>query len=212
MKISKNWKVFRSGMYYCHRSTLQSMWWLPWAGYLYTISTNIVMPCVELIESQKQFGLCKDIWVKLGSFYGDVIIPIVNAHQLKLDDDLAGLKLNTFGNFVSLSLFLCDSTSKEIIVSDKKTLSFSDPKLVVKYGFVWFKIFSNLTTRDWENWKWNRGKLFLLFSFVKLIHINIITQNNYRFLDHYSEVLFWVHSWTMCFRTRILFKLCHWCQ
>ena len=140
-------------MYYCHRSTLQSMWSLPWAGYLYTISTNIVMPCVELIESQKQFGLCKDIWVKLGSFYGDVIIPIVNAHQLKLDDELAGLKLNIFGNFVSLSLFLCDSASKEIIVSDKKTLSFSDPELVVKYGFVWFKIFSNLTTRDWENRK-----------------------------------------------------------
>ena len=134
------------------------------------------MPCVELIDSQNQIGLCKNIRVKLGCFYGDVILPIVNAHQLKLDDELAGLKLNIFGNFVGLSLFLCDSVSKEIIVSDKNTLCFSDPELVVKYGFVWFKIFSNLTTRDWENRKSDTMVITSFFCFVNLIRINIITQ------------------------------------
>ena len=83
-------------MYCRHQSAHRSMWSIPWAGYVYTISTNIMMPCVELIDSQNQIGLCKDIWVKLGCFYGDVIIPIVNAHQLKLDDELAGLELNIF--------------------------------------------------------------------------------------------------------------------
>ena len=159
-------------MYY--RSAHQSMSSLPWAGYVYTISTNIVIPCVELIESQRQFGLCKDIWVKLGCLYGDIIIPIENARQLELDDELAGLKLNIFGNFMSLSLFLCDSASKEIIVSNKKTLCFSDPEVVVKYGFVCFKIFSNLTTRDWENRKSDTlVNYFVFFYFVKLIYINI---------------------------------------
>ena len=124
------------------------------------------MPCVELIDSQNQIGLCKDICVKLGCFYGAVIIPIVNAHQLILDE-LAGLKLNIFGNFVCLSLFLCDSVSKEIIVSDKNTLCFSDPELVVKYGFVRFKIFSNLTTRDWENRKSDTMVITSFFLFCK---------------------------------------------
>ena len=134
--------------------------------------SKFIMPSVELMESQKQIGIGKNMLVRLGCFYGGTKIPIQSASKLKLNGEIAGLLLNIMGRCVGLNLFLCDSTSKQIIITNKKVLCFfnDDVNLVAKNGFICFKIFCNLKTRDWENEKSNvEVNYCFCILFVKLI-------------------------------------------